>query len=255
MVTIIIPISRPDFLDKLFATLEFMECDRDQTNLLTYVDGDHRLYTKARNLTMQSKFKERLCLFRSRGTPSVSSVKRRRQRIADIHNEIKTNIKECKYIFCIEDDTIPPKNALTQLLKHYSYYPFAGLISGVEIGRWGYNHIGAWKLNSLYDVTKVTSLEPGLTGLQKVDAAGFYCFMTRSDLYKKHNFQPFEDALGPDVEYSVALRREGLDIYADMDLKCEHHDKKGPITFGNVEVEQVQLEKLPNGRWATGRPE
>jgi len=48
--TIILPISREQHLLKVFASLELLECERDRTSLLAFVDGDADLFLTARNL-------------------------------------------------------------------------------------------------------------------------------------------------------------------------------------------------------------
>ena len=62
MTTIVLPVSRDKHLDLIFPLLEQLECDREQTNLLTIVDGDNNLFLKVRNLTQLSKFKESLTI-------------------------------------------------------------------------------------------------------------------------------------------------------------------------------------------------
>jgi hypothetical protein len=48
--TIILPISREQHLLKVFASLELLECERDWTSLLAFVDGDADLFLTARSL-------------------------------------------------------------------------------------------------------------------------------------------------------------------------------------------------------------
>ncbi len=243
MVTIVLPVSRKDFLNAIFARLETLKCDREQTNLLVYVDGDLQLYQKARNLTVNSKFKERLCVYRRKGQPSVGSVKRRRKRIADIHNEIKENLGHSDFLFLIEDDTLFPERALDQLLKTAYIHTNSGVISGIQLGRWGYRHIGAWTVDDIYDVKKVTSVPLKDDGVEEVDATGLYCCLVRTKDYMAHNFDIFEEALGTDVDFGLALRRGGLLNYIDYNLKVVHMTKKEEIRFMNSKVIQVELTK------------
>ena len=251
-VTIIMPVSRPDHLDRIFAQLELLDCNRGMTSILCYIDGGQQLYEKARNLVVHSKFKQRLCVMRSKGQPSVGSVRRRRQRIADIHNEVKELIDTSEYIFIIEDDTLFPTNTLDKLLKHYYTNPHAGLISAAELGRWGYTHIGAWDFDDVYEPNKITSPKLG-DGLQKIDATGLYCCLMKTETYMNHKFEPFEDALGPDTHLGMSLRRQGYQNYIDYSIKCTHLTKKEPIKFSNSEIVQVQLirDKSVNFGWRT----
>ena len=151
MITILLPCSRPDFLDTVFASLEFLDCGREEVNLLTIVDGDNELFVNVRNRTETSKFGERLCVqFPSDEPMRNYNFMRRRHRISAIHNFAKQHIKKCHYIWCIEDDGQFRPDALKKLLHHYTLLPFAGLVSGVELGRWGIPCIGGWDFNDIY---------------------------------------------------------------------------------------------------------
>lgn len=250
VITIIIPCSRPDYLRRIFAQLELMPCDREQVNLLVYVDGNQPLFEIARNLTVNSKFNQKLCVYRHKGVPNVGSVKRHRQRIADIHNEIKALIQSCDYVFLLEDDTLPPINTFEVLLKNYSEYPYAGFISAVEIGRWGFEMIGAWNADDVYTPTEITTVPKG-SGFATIDAAGLYCCFVKRDTYMKHFFEPFQDILGPDVQFGLALRQQGLKNYINYDLQCKHLTKRGEISFATAQIVQVQVKKVDHV-WAQG---
>lgn len=250
MVTIIMLVSRPDYLLRIFAQLEMLSCDSVLTSLLVYVDGDLELYQKARNLCEGSKFGQRLCLFRKRGQPSVGSVHRRRQRIADIHNEIKTELAPTDYVFLIEDDTLVPINALKKLMSVAELRSDVGIVSGIELGRWGYEHIGAWRVDDVYETRVIKSVPLG-EGVQPVDATGLYCCVMRAKLYLEHTFAPME-AIGPDVELGLWLRQQGYKNYVDFDVRCHHLTKRGAIEVGKSAIVVVKLEKQENGKWAQG---
>lgn len=248
MVTIILPISREYYLQRIFTQLEMLICDREQTNIITYVDGDVQLYATARNFTENSKFAQRLCVYRKRGIANVGSVWRRRQRIADIHNEMKEYLQKAEHVFLIEDDTLFPTNALVKLLSMIDGRNDVGLASGVEIGRWGFNHIGAWKADDIYEPKMISSMPMGV-GVTEVDATGLYCCIVKFDNYMKHKFEPFEDILGPDVQFGFTMRQIGLKNYIDYSIKCSHLTKKETIDF-NRPIDIVTLEKLANNKWS-----
>lgn len=250
MTTIILPISRDHYLKRIFAQLEMLECDRTQVNLLCYVDGPLQLFEVARNLTVNSKFNQKLCVYRKKGTPNVGSVRRRRRRIAEIHNEVKVFIQNADYIFLTEDDTLLPTTALKKLMNHYLSQPHMGLVSGVQIGRWGYDHIGAWAFDDVYSPTKAISV-PLESELSKVDATGLYCCLTQAKLYMKYEFEPFEDALGPDVAFGLWLRQQGYQNYIDYSIKCDHLTKRETIKFDR-DIVQVKLEKQADKQWLLG---
>ena len=244
--TIILPISRSSFLPQVFASLEFMICDRSITNLITYVDGDQKLFEQARNYTITSKFAERLSIFRGKGQSNPSSIKSRRQRIADIHNELKGYIKNTDYIFLTEDDTLYHPSTLRKLQETYSNYPNAGFITGVQVGRWGLRYVGLWEVDNVYETTKISS--SGLKeGVHKIDASGFYCLLTKKENYIKHNFQSFQDILGPDVNFGIEMRRQGFDNYVDFRVNCTHLTPKEQLKVENIEY--IQYEKSHDKWW------
>jgi len=250
MVTIILPVSRDYYLKRIFAQLELLECDRSQTNLLVYVDGNLNLFEVARNLTVNSKFNQKLCVYRKKGTPNVGSVRRRRRRIAEIHNEVKVFIQNADYIFLTEDDTLLPTTALKKMMNHYLSQPHMGLVSGVQIGRWGYDHIGAWLFDDVYSPTKAISV-PLEKEFLKVDATGLYCCLTQAKLYMQFEFEPFEDALGPDVAFGLWLRQQGYQNFIDYSIKCDHLTKRETIKFDR-DIVQVKLEKQADKQWLLG---
>lgn len=254
--TIILPVSRAEHLDAIFARLEMLKCDRTKTNLLVIVDGDVNLFVKARNYVEMSKFHERLCIqFKSKHAFRHFDYMARRLRISDIHNELKQYIKDCDYVFGLEDDTIIPLDALERLKKIYSVFPYAGFVQGVQLGRWGIPHIGAWKVDDIYNPTKVSSMIPKKPSIhdknivQEIDAGGFYCFLTKRDNYVKHDFKPFDgNGLGPDVDFGIELRRGGALNYIDWGLTTVHKTKTEDLSLLTTEPRIVTFMKKEN-RW------
>jgi hypothetical protein len=245
------PVSRPEHLAVVFAALETLECDRGSTNLLCLVDGSVDLFLQTREFVQNSKFAQRLCIQRKPSKP-VYSKQARRIRISTLHNELKQHIGACDYVFGLEDDGIPRPDALHRLLRVYSTHPFAGLVTGVEIGRWGVASLGLYRVDDVYEPTTITSvmLEGGI---QEVDACGMYGFLTKRDNYVNHEFRPFgNNDLGPDVQFSLALRQSGYRNYVDFGVPVEHRRTDGTsLTPGNTKIEQVRLIK-ESGNWSHG---
>lgn len=246
--TIVMPVSRPDHLDAIFARLELMTCKRTETNLLVVVDGPPDLFVKTRNYVEMSKFNQRLCVqYENKEKKKNTDYYARRFRIADIHNLIKQHVPRCDYVFGLEDDTIFPTNALEVLLKNYAVYPYAGIIIGVQLGRWGIPCVGAWKADDVYEPTKITSVMPE-KGVTEIDAGGFYCFVTKRDSYVAHTFKPFENGFGPDVDYGIELRRKGQLNYINWDIRTIHKTKSGDISLLTHTPSQVTFTKKES-RW------
>lgn len=252
-ITIVLPISRSDYLKRIFARLDMMPCSREDVHLFTYVDGDQRLFEVARNLTVASKFSQKLCVYRSKGMANVGSVRRRRERISAIHNEIKQYINASDYMLLLEDDTLTPFDTIGRMISSALDYPHAGLISGTEIGRWGWEHIGAWRVNDVYNISHIESI-PKETGIREVDATGLYTCLIRSDLYMKHRFEPFDIILGPDFNLGIELRKSGYKNYIDFDIQCAHMTQKTDITVSKSNIVQVAFDKIGT-KWSQGLKE
>jgi hypothetical protein len=264
--TIILPISRDQHLLKVFASLELLECDRERTSLLAFVDGEADLFLTARNLVEQSKFGERLCVQGDVPGPRREfSINTRRRRIAAIHNEIHELIKPCDYVFLIEDDGVLPPDALSRLLTDYLAHPYAGFIEGVELGRWGIPYVGAWRADDVYDMQRLESVLPHTAEVvdgamrpvgvvpdrvvEEIDAGGLYAALTKYEHYLRHEFRPYEGCtFGPDIEWGIALRQEGYRNYLDWSVAVEHCRPDGTSvnTWATTPV-QMRFSKVASG--------
>lgn len=249
-VTIVMPVSRSEYLRRVFAALDMMPCNANETNILCYVDGDQKLFEITRNFVLNSKFKERLCVYRHKGLPQINHIKHRRQRIADIHNELKEIVGNVEYLLLMEDDTLVPLNGFEKLLKNYSVNHYAGFITGVQIGRWGYTVPGVWQVNNPYDINRVNSMLPNTEKpFEEIDAAGLYFCMTRSEFYKQIHFEPFDSILGPDVSFGLALRKQGYKNYVDWTINTTHLTKQGEIKVYNTPLQKITFNKIEAEKW------
>lgn len=179
-------------------------------------------------------------------------------RIADIHNQIKENLGQCTFVFGIEDDTIFQSNTLEKLQKDFTRYPHAGFIQGVQLGRWGIPHVGAWRVDDVYSPTKIDSVEPPVNvnlkpTIDEIDAGGFYCFLTPRLNYMSHEFKPFDhNGMGPDFNYGIELRKNGLMNYIDWSIQTVHKTKQGDISLLKTEPRHVTFVRKDN-RWRQSR--
>ena len=123
-------------------------------------------------------------------------------------------------------------------------YPHAGLVTGVEVGRWGFLHLGLFEVDDIYNVKKITSTTLK-EGVQKIDTSGFYCMMTKWEYFQKHTFKVYDDILGPDFDYGLSLRQAGLLNYCDYNIRCTHMTQKENIkvTDNIIQVEFNKLDK------------
>ncbi len=251
--TIILPISRDEYLKEFLTSIELLDCDQTKVNVLAIVDGNVDLYLKVRNLLTNSKYAETLTIHYKASEPKSNyDILARRLRIADIHNTAKQHVFNTEYVMIIEDDTFVPYNAFKRLYEHYIYKDrFAGFVQGIEAGRWGIKYLGAWTVDNIYEPTEIISLELQ-DGVKQVDAGGFYCFMTKSEYYVNHDFKPFDNnGLGPDVDFGIEMRRQGLKNYTDFMVKCRHKSSDGQdITVDDAEVIRIKKNET---RWRQQR--
>ena len=224
MNTIVLLVSRANYLEKVITALELLECDHTQTNLLCIVDGDPELFLRTRNLVNDTKFNERLTTqLNYPGKSPRFDIAERRRRIAAAHNQAGELVTHKNgYILSIEDDTVVPRLALEKLLKVASVNRAFGMAEGVELGRWGVPYVGAWRADDIYNPTSIRSLEDSFgPDIEKIDAGGLYCLLTKTQLYKEHTFYS-ENGLGPDINFGIALRQLGYDNFIHWGVSCIH---------------------------------
>lgn len=242
-ITIVLPVSRADYLTQVFDGLKKQTFDHKKIHLFIYVDGDHQLYQKAERFARGTDYYTTVS-WRKKGLPTVGSVPRRRKRIADIHNEIKGFITT-EYVFLTEDDTVIPDNAI-ELLYQKIQENNIGFVSGIELGRWGYSYIGVWKVDCHKEPVVIESLLMQ-NGLVEVDCAGFYCMLTKKEYYQAHEFKPYEKILGPDFMFGIYLKQKELQNFAHFDIKCDHLTKRGKISYNNIQT--ATFIKLNANQW------
>lgn len=252
--TIILTVSREDFLTEVISSLELLDCDQTYTNILCIVDGDANLHVKVRNLIQKTKFNERLTV----QYPDRKAIKRfdtdfRRKRIAAIHKYAQQFVGISEYVFLTEDDTIIPRDALKKLQRHIRDTPGCVMAEGVEVGRWGILHVGVWKFDDVYEPTSVSSLPYKTSGVEQIDAGGFYCTLMKAENYKEQEFKLFE-SLGPDISMGLFLRRDGYVNLVDWSVPCRHLniDRKGnrETLVPNENVEVTTVKRINANKWS-----
>jgi hypothetical protein len=258
MITILLTVSRDDFLERVISRIELLECRHEDTNFLCIVDGDDALYIRARNLVAGTKFRERLTVrLDSPGDKSTFDIRARRQRIAAAHNQARSLIRHTDgYVFSVEDDTTFGDKALKRLVYVADRTRAFGFAEGVELGRWGVPYIGAWTADDVYDPKEIKSIENVLevemnTPVKRIDAGGLYCTLMKAELYKAHEFTS-DNGLGPDINFGISIRQMGYENFLVWQVPCTHHFKKmgveHKITPMN-ETKVVTLTKESDTKW------
>lgn len=210
-VTAVLPVSRPEYLDRVLESLKNQNYYKPDA-LIVIFDGPDDDYIEVRNKIVGQPYDHVLCVKSNNLTPAFA-ISERRQHIANIHNQARSLIERPglynHYVFTIEDDGILPPNALSDLLAVIETHR-EGMVTGVELGRWGVPYVGAWKVDNIFTPTLVTSMENkvGQNLMEPIDGCGLYCALVRADLYVAHEFDSV-NGLGPDVNLGLYCRQQG----------------------------------------------
>lgn len=229
-ITVILPVSRAKYLNRVLESLN-NQTHKPQ-NLLVVFDGPDNEFVEVRNKILEQNFEQKLCV-KSNNVNQAHNIMDRRRNIAVIHNQFRGLLGETDWVFSIEDDGIIPKNALANLLKIAKSHKNAGMVSGVELGRWGIPYVGAWRVDNPENPKIVASVQnkTGENLVEEIDACGLYCALIRADYYKQHSFSSY-NGLGPDVNLGIFLRQKGLMNYIDWTVHVTHL-----TSMDSVEVE------------------
>lgn len=250
MITVILPVSRAEYLRAVFNCLAELEKPED-TELLIVIDGDSELHKKVDSRLDSINFSRTQVI--TFGNKPAEDINSRRFRISEIHNKASRHISpETDQVMLIEDDTTYPPDALTRLRVTMNMEDNCAFVTGVQLGRRNTPYLGAWKADKVDDPVQITSVMPS-HGIQSIDAGGFYCALTDAMLYRMHCFEPYDQigkvGLSCDVNYCFFLRRSGWDCYVDHAIQCDHIGDKGSVNLGNTIPAQVTFTKGFKNMW------
>lgn len=229
-ITTVLPVSRLNYLDRIIDSLVNQTYKPD--NLIVVFDGPSNEYLQVRNKVVMLPFNV-LCV-PSNNKTIAQSIPDRRLNIVNVHNQMRELINDCDFVWSIEDDGILPLDALNKLVRDINTLPNAGLVTGVELGRWGTPYVGAWVVDDVTSPKRISSLDNKSLegGSEQIDASGLYCALVRADLYKMHNFFT-HNGLGPDVNLGLSIRQQGFNNYIDWSIHLTH------LTFRQGEYQDI----------------
>ena len=145
----------------------------------------------------------------------------RRQRICDVFALGASLLGDSELTFVLEDDTDIEPDFLVRLVDLFDRTPDAGVVSGVECGRWMYRIVGAWDVDDPGDPRKIESVVfRDIDEIQYVGATGFFCCLVKTDLFRDAVFR--HDLLGPDFYFGLDLAAKGYKNVIDWSLRCGH---------------------------------
>jgi glycosyltransferase involved in cell wall biosynthesis len=238
-ITAILPVSRIQYLDRILDSLNKQTLL--PTALVVVFDGPDDQFITVRNRIAEEPGYEAICLKSENDSPA-HTIKDRREHIASIHNQIRETINVSGWIFSVEDDGILPPDALGRLVRAAQDRPDAGMITGVELGRWGVPYVGAWEVDDPSYPAYLTSL-PSYAGedrIEEIDACGLYCSLIRADVYQQHEFNS-NNGLGPDVNLGLYARQLGYKNYIDWGVPITHLTSAG---LAEIEIPATDPAKI-----------
>jgi len=244
-ITLVVTFSRLIFSDIFFSSLSKMDLPRKDMHLLVYDNSvDPSLATSLAEHVhaITSEFKS-VRLFKSylkgrgniRGSGNDVFKTSKLWNIWAMWKKLfvsRGGMIHTPTFFLLEDDTIAPQKAFPKLYATLMKRPKAAMITAIETGRgpapWipvglGVHHM---KMKGLFCLER-RSLNPNTKGIVEVDGSGVYCFVARTEAYKK-GFEGY-DPVKLNVPFFALdniliwnLKTKGYKVYADFSLWCSH---------------------------------
>lgn len=242
-ITTILPVSRIKYLDRVLNSL--LEQTYEIDNLIVVFDGPDGEYVQVRNKIAELYIENKLCVSTTNSRQAFT-IAERRWHIVAIHNQIRELLGDCDWVFSVEDDGILPENALERLVEASNSQENVGMVTGVELGRWGIPYVGAWRVDNVENPVLISSLENKTSDpiIEEIDGCGLYCALIRADEYKEHTFDT-RNGLGPDVNLGLFLRQKGYKNYIDWSIPVTH--------LGNRMNEEIEIPATSESRVVTLR--
>ncbi|MAG77794.1 hypothetical protein CL616_00340 [archaeon] len=142
------------------------------------------------------------------------------KRIVNSRNKLRKYALENNYDYflSLEQDVIPPKDIIEQLLKHNKK-----AISAVVFNKFNNNLLPMiWKENEKkLKFYQIEELEP--PRLEKIRTSSLSCILIHKNILKKIEFRYEKDKnCFDDMFFCNDLKKEGFSLYVDTSIKCKH---------------------------------
>jgi hypothetical protein len=229
IITVFFPITRAHYVGHVLSDLASTDLEPSRTNLVFLIDCESpNSYARIMQEMNRVQYRKFIIIRNYEHTVNEANIPLRRQRIAEIHNQSKEAIRalDGEYVLGLEDDTV-----FTNLSVEGLYWPFirkekrVGLVSAYQAGRWYNKIVGIWQFDDATDPGECWTALPG-EGYEDIDAAGFYCYLTPTELYLAHHYSThISDPWGPDVGYGLALSSQDYTNYVDWQQPVGHRDQ------------------------------
>ena len=268
--TLVITFSRLIFVEIFFNNLKDIEMPRKDVHLLLYDNTTdsplaEALLKKVEEIKDQFKsvrfFKSNLA-----GRGNIRGSGNDVFKFSKLHNiwdmwkkifVVRGGMVFTETFFQLEDDTVSPPNCFKKMYKTLLSDEKIALVTGIETGRgpipWIPVGLGVhnMKMDGLFCLER-HSLNPNTKGTVEVDGTGVYCFVARTQAYKK-GFEDYDPVklnvpfFGLDNIFIWNIKRKGFRILADFDIWCIHLNTSGVriIAFGKEQAVEMMSIWLP----------
>lgn len=149
------------------------------------------------------------------------------------------------YLFCLDQDVVPPKDIIQKLMEHGKY-----IITGIYYNNYvklnpNTNEYENRKLpvawvKSLKDKNKLVTIRKDVIEsgeLIKIDSCGTGCILIHREILEKIKFRWEDDKEGvDDVFFCIDALNLGYEIYADTSVVCEHLVDGRKINWGEGDM-------------------
>lgn len=249
-ITIFCPFTRRWTVDRWLENLSKVDHDPSETNLCVIIDIDEPyILNMIRNFA--SPYRSFYYKMNEQWQPNELKLGVRRARVAEVMNQAKDLVSRTdgEIVIGLEDDTVFDRlESFESLYKHLD--DSVGFVEGVQVGRWGVNMIGAWKVDLIDNPRQIRTLLPSI-GIQDISAGGLYGYAVKRELFLNHEFFT-STALpwGPDVNFGLWIRKQGLECLIDWSIVFGHQDHDSIAYPENRKLVEVSFTKnTNNGKW------
>ena len=244
-ITLILTCSKKRLLPFFFKSLRDMDLPRENMHLLVYDNTNDPAYLEK----LRDEIDEFLCL-KCRQFKSIRLYKsylKPKASLTGSENELFTASKlwniwnmwkkiysmiYTETFFQLEDDTIAPPDTFKRLYKLLMTDPKVGFVTAIETGRnalpYSAVRLGVHKvIMRKGKLLKRESFDPDTKGVQKIDAAGVYCFVARTKAYRS-GFIDYEapanafSLFAMDNVLTYNMKKHGWKLLADFNCWCGH---------------------------------
>jgi len=255
-ITLYIPISRENVVDDFFNMLDSMDLPRPEMELIVLVDTCDKKFIKKINdkLAWINRYAEFGRTFSmatgNKPLPKNAHNIERRMRIIENWNLAKKMFGDTKWFFGLEDDTICYRDTFWHLFNTFIFNDGNELrtpdsrilyVEGVQAYR-QVDAVGVWKV----DKDEAYTLSPKSSGVDPIEGGGFYCFLSYTNLIKKHKFECKNGLFSSDVNFVYWLSKKGTCL-VNWAIQCGHLLDDGTILYPDGRGQIGYIKK--NGEW------